>query len=200
MIFPQLILKIERWKFNKDYGVYVSTLGHFKDRRKRNLSVKVNQRGYCMVVTETGAILAHRLVMFTWKPIPNAENLTVDHKNHNKRDNALENLEWVSYEENQRRAKEDFIKLTDSEPKRPAVSPNMTHKDFAVSHYFVNKKTGEYFEDAIAAVRWWHLMANMGELTDEEAMNSAIKLTTKVRKNQPYGKYHWEAIPHEKGE
>jgi hypothetical protein len=45
--------------------------------------------------------------MLTWKPIPDAENLTVDHLNHNKRDNSLYNLEWVTQKENLRRAKED---------------------------------------------------------------------------------------------
>jgi hypothetical protein len=49
--------------------------------------------------------------MLTWRPTPNAEHLTVDHLNHNKRDNSLENLEWVSQEENIRRAKADFIKV-----------------------------------------------------------------------------------------
>ena len=109
MIFPKLVLRLERWKFNKDYGVYVSTLGHFKDRHKRNLPYKINQEGYCAVKTECGTVYAHRLVMFTWRPIPNAEKLTVDHKNHNKRDNSIENLEWVSKIENLRRASEDYI-------------------------------------------------------------------------------------------
>ena len=42
MIFPTISLRIERWKFNKDYGIYVSTLGNFKDRYKRILPIKVN--------------------------------------------------------------------------------------------------------------------------------------------------------------
>lgn len=49
--------------------------------------------------------------MLTWKPIPNAEELTVDHLDHNKRNNCLENLEWVSKIENQARAISDFVKI-----------------------------------------------------------------------------------------
>ena len=30
MLLPTISLKIERWKFNKDYGIYVSTLGILK--------------------------------------------------------------------------------------------------------------------------------------------------------------------------
>ena len=109
MILPKINIKWERWKFNKDYGIYVSTLGHFKDRYKRDIPVKINQCGYCKIKTEQGLRLAHRLVMMTWRPTDDAENLTVDHLDHNKRNNALYNLEWISFVENQRRAKEDFI-------------------------------------------------------------------------------------------
>lgn len=111
-IFPKIHFRVERWKFNKDYGVYVSTLGNFKDRHKRNLPIRIDQNGYCRVKTEAPSNpwkSAHRLVMLTWKPIPDAENLTVDHLNHNKRDNSLYNLEWVTAEENRKRAIEDFL-------------------------------------------------------------------------------------------
>ena len=124
MMFPTISLRIERWKFNKDYGVYVSTLGNFKDRHKRRLPIKVGFNGYCWVQTEASNpwVLTHRLVMFTWKPIPDAERLTVDHLNHNKRDNSLNNLEWVTKEENIRRAKRDYIKLVNPEEEERRLS------------------------------------------------------------------------------
>lgn len=103
------IFRVERWKFNKDYGVWVSSEGNFKDRYKRPLPIKINSGGYCCVYTEKGYKAAHRLVMLTFKPIPDSESLTVDHLNHNKRDNSLKNLEWVSKRENLRRAQEDLI-------------------------------------------------------------------------------------------
>lgn len=111
-MLPSIKIKFERWRFNKDYGVYVSTYGRFRNRDKADLPIKINQRGYCCVkvdCTTCKAMLAHRLVMLTWRPTDEAENLTVDHKNHNKRDNSLENLEWVTYEENVKRAEIDFI-------------------------------------------------------------------------------------------
>ena len=104
-----LIFKIERFKWNKEYRVYVSNLGHFKDEHKKLIAPKVQQNGYLVIKTPYGFKLAHRLVMMTWKPIPNAEELTVDHLNHNKRNNELTNLEWVTEEENFTRAKDDFV-------------------------------------------------------------------------------------------
>lgn len=109
-ILPSLNLRIERWKWNKEYRIYVSTMGNFKDEHKRNIPIKINQGGYVLINTPYGRQFAHRLVMFTWKPIPNAESLTVDHLNHNKRDNSIYNLEWVTKEENLKRAMEDIDK------------------------------------------------------------------------------------------
>lgn len=109
MILPKLTFKWERWKFNSDYGIYVSTLGHFKDRYKRDIPIKINNGGYVKIKTEQGYRYAHRLVMLTWRPTDDAENLTVDHLNHNKRDNSLANLEWVTEKENKLRARNDCL-------------------------------------------------------------------------------------------
>ena len=62
-----------------------------------------------MVETPYGYKQAHRLVMLTFKPIPNAEgDLLLTIKNHNKRCNELNNLEWITREENQKRARADL--------------------------------------------------------------------------------------------
>lgn len=109
-ILPKFILNIERWKWNDEYRVYVSNMGHFKNEHKKPLPFLIDDRRYILIKTNCGFKRAHRLVMLTWVPIPNAESLTVDHLDHNKRNNALSNLEWVTREENQRRADRDYIK------------------------------------------------------------------------------------------
>ena len=106
-----IIFKIERYKWNKEYRVYVSNLGHFKDEHKKLIAPKVKQNGYLVIRTPYGFKSAHRLVMLTWRPIPNAEELTVDHLDHNKRNNELINLEWVTKEENSSRAVKDLVNL-----------------------------------------------------------------------------------------
>ena len=111
-MFPTFHFSIERWKYNKTFEVYVSNKGHFRNSSKADLAPMVLNNGY-LVIRVGGSsseyMLAHRLVMLTWRPTPEAENLTVDHKNHNKRDNSLDNLEWVTREENLRRASEDLL-------------------------------------------------------------------------------------------
>lgn len=112
MILPTIKLNIERWKYNPHFELYVSNMGHIKNRSKADIAPKITPGGY-MVVFVHGSInrymLLHRVVMLTWKPTPESEYLTVDHLDHNKRNNALSNLEWVSYEENLTRAHEDYL-------------------------------------------------------------------------------------------
>lgn len=159
IILPSLNLKVEKWKWNKEYRVYVSNLGNFKDEHKRNLPIKISHKtGYCTILTACGWKAAHRLVLLTFQPIPNAENLTVDHLNHNKRDNRLMNLEWVTKEENIDRAKSDLLK--DNIPKSQveintntvvcageAIFPNVD----AAIRFIMKWQKGQKNKDAIAA-------------------------------------------------
>ena len=45
-------------------------------------------------------IVAHRLVMETFNPIPNSDEMVVNHKDLNKWNNKIDNLEWVTIREN----------------------------------------------------------------------------------------------------
>lgn len=59
---------IERWKWNADFGIYVSNKGHFRTRDKKDLPIKINQKGYCLVHCGGNVNkyrFAHRVVMMT---------------------------------------------------------------------------------------------------------------------------------------
>lgn len=111
-MLPTFKFQVERWKYNPTFELYVSNMGHIRNKSKADIAPKIMLNGY-VVVYVYGSLnrymLLHRVVMLTWKPTPEAEKLTVDHLDHNKRNNALTNLEWVSKEENARRANEDFV-------------------------------------------------------------------------------------------
>jgi hypothetical protein len=111
-MLPKFHFTIERWKYNPTFELYVSNMGHIRNKSKADIAPRVTKNGY-MTVKVNGSInkhmLLHRVVMLTWKPTPEAEKLTVDHLDHNKRNNALSNLEWVLKEENLRRANEDLV-------------------------------------------------------------------------------------------
>ena len=111
-MLPTIKLNIERWKYNPTFELYVSNMGHIRNKSKADIAPKIMENGYVVVYVNgsiNGYMLLHRVVMLTWKPTPEAEQLTVDHLDHNKRNNALSNLEWVTQAENLRRAREDYI-------------------------------------------------------------------------------------------
>ena len=108
-IAPKFIFKVEKWKWNKECRLYVSTMGHFRDEHKQPIPIKLNQNGYVVIKTRNGYQVAHRLVMKTWMPTEDMDNLTVDHLDHNKRNNSVDNLEWVTESENKRRAVNDHL-------------------------------------------------------------------------------------------
>lgn len=109
-ILPSITINIERWKWNKKYQVFVSNRGRVKNIDGEILKPKTTKRGYLAVrVKAKKAIFIHRLVMETWRPIPNPEEMTVDHLDHNKRNNDIRNLEWVTEKENRKRATDDQL-------------------------------------------------------------------------------------------
>jgi hypothetical protein len=96
-------IKIERWKWSKKYGIWVSSDGRLKNKNKVLIKQMVNENGYMVYQNKS----VHRIVMDTFKPIKIKKNMTVDHLDHNKRNNCLSNLEWVTKEENLQRAQGD---------------------------------------------------------------------------------------------
>lgn len=119
-ILPKIRIEVERWKWNKNYKLYVSNLGNFKDATGEIIKPKVESKGGYLVIpicnNKEGIvkyIFCHRIVMETWCPKAEMwkEKLTVDHLDHNKRNNKKENLEWVTKDENNKRAKQDFLEV-----------------------------------------------------------------------------------------
>ena len=186
MLF-NLIINFEKYKWNKDYGVYVSNLGHFKDRYKRLLPVKINFGGYLVIKTEKGYISAHRLVMYTWRPIPNAENMTVDHLNHNKRDNSLKNLEWVDRSENQRRACEDIVNIFEN----PFDIENISSKN-NIKKYRILDKDKNTLRKNLSLEETYNYLYNYSNshLNNFKDRNNIIKKINSISKTKKMGELY----------
>lgn len=174
-ILPKINFKIEKWKYNKEYRVFVSTLGNFKDEHKKNMPIKINSStGYVVVNTPYGIKQAHRLVMLTFKPIPNAEELTVDHLNHNKRDNSLSNLEWVTREENWARAKADL---------------HHDELDFDKVQYIIAGK--EKFKTLDSAINWAIAFTHSVAAPRETFAANIVKA---IKNNKKYINRKWKVV------
>lgn len=152
MIFPKLHIEIERWKWNSEYQIYVSNLGNFKDLNKETVKPLIDQKGYMSVPTGNGKMLrAHRLVMLTWKPIANYEQMTVDHLDHNKRNNRVSNLEWITHEENQLRAFKDQV----------PVQKKVKISEYTLQHFYLCCN-GIYFIDVEDVVNYMRTQCSAG--------------------------------------
>lgn len=150
IIMPRFIFRVEKWKWNKEYRIYVSNMGHFMDEHKKIIPVKINQSGYVVIKTSYGLERGHRLVMKTWRPTAAMDKLTVDHLDHNKRNNSVENLEWVTRAENMKRARADYIdeNAKPKKKKKKAALPVFKLEDFYPT---IN---GIAFDDFLTA--WWY--------------------------------------------
>lgn len=73
---------------------------------KRNIFLKAasDKDGYLNVVLykdgKTKNMKVHRLILMAWNPNNNSDKLQVNHKDENKQNNNLENLEWITCKEN----------------------------------------------------------------------------------------------------
>lgn len=99
----------ERWKYNPDYDMYVSSLGHFKNKNKEDI-YPAPQHNYLVFLINGKVVGAHIIVLKTFKPINDGNTYTVDHIDHNTRNNQLSNLRWMSFLDNSRdRAVQKFV-------------------------------------------------------------------------------------------
>lgn len=107
---PQIHIDIERWKYYRPLDIYVSSFGRIK-----NKAGEIQKLGASDGYLRYNGKFVHRIVMEAFHPVPNFANLTVDHLDHNTRNNVIKNLEWVTKEENLARAAAD-LKQNESTP------------------------------------------------------------------------------------
>ncbi len=95
----------EVWKDINNYTNYqVSNRGRVRNRSRGNkLIMGVPDNDYCVVTlcknNTRKKVLVHRLVAQEFIPNPNNKPC-VNHKDGNKQNNVVENLEWTSHREN----------------------------------------------------------------------------------------------------
>lgn len=89
----------ENYYFITEEGKLISSY------QNKELSLSLDKDGYARPSLRTKdsksvRVHLHRLVLSTFSPVDNWENLEVNHKDGNKLNNCLSNLEWVTTKEN----------------------------------------------------------------------------------------------------
>lgn len=131
--FPRFHITIERWKFNEQYKVWVSNQGNVLDENKNPIKRMTSNQKYMIFRINGSLVQAHRLVLITWQPRKDMDKLTVDHINSNPRDNRLCNLEWVTGEENRRRAQENHIYIPSISPLKEKIEDFLAGKIYVIA-------------------------------------------------------------------
>lgn len=138
------------------------------------LKPQPNGKGYLRVIIGKKRYFVHRLVAEKYIPNPN-NKLQVNHKNGNKLDNCVENLEWVTNKENRDHAVENGLHLCGSKCPYAKLNENdviyiLTHKNLnnlQLSKMFnVNKNTIQN----IKAGRTWKQLKRYAELSQNEVI------------------------------
>ena len=196
---------MEVWKDIKGYeGVYqVSNQGRVRSLDRLNSAGKrmkgsirrqsKNSNGYLYVNLclngKSFNCSVHRLVAITF--IPNPDNkYTVNHKNENKEDNRVENLEWMSLQENLRYGTHD-IRMAQTRkgrmcgPKHPNFGKRgknaNTHKGRVIGIGKYNSDDVVVFDTAADAARI--LKVSSGQICESIHNN-----------NKSCGGYYWRRV------
>lgn len=194
---------IEKWKFNKNYQLWVSNLGNFKDKSKETITPKVAKDGYLVIPVcnnkrgEIKYLFAHRVVMETWCPRADMwkEKLTVDHLNHNKRDNTTKNLEWVTQQENLKRAAAD-IHFDDKDKEIQSLKDKIRNLEDRVEVLECSEKAIIVANGIHTFGDWNQVKEFIHQCTPNTAHLSAMYIKGKIdkamRTNKTYCGYTWK--------
>ena len=111
---------MENWKiipFEDNYEV--SDKGNVRNKKSGHIkSLRYDRYDYLRVTLYPSGktYSVHRLVAMVWHKDAYIEGLQVDHINAVRDDNKASNLEWVTYEENQRRVKNRYRGIGENNP------------------------------------------------------------------------------------
>ena len=94
----------EEWKRVPDLNCSVSSFGRFRDSRGITKSPHPKKSGYVEVKVNYKDYFLHRLIAFAFLGAPPSPEYTVDHKDMNRGNNHVDNLEWVTKQQQVQRS------------------------------------------------------------------------------------------------
>lgn len=109
---------ITNCKYQLKFDYYITDDGRvWSERTQKFLAPQYDKNGYVKVQMRSTdncshRYSVHRLVLENFKPVDGMDKLQVNHKDGNKTNNNLSNLEWVTYKENIQHAIDNHLRAT----------------------------------------------------------------------------------------
>lgn len=109
---------ITRCKYDLKFNYYITDDGRiWSERTQKYLSAQYDKNGYVKVQmrstdNKSHRYSVHRLVLENFKPVQGMDKLQVNHKDGNKLNNSLNNLEWTTCKENINHTIENNLRAT----------------------------------------------------------------------------------------
>ena len=147
---------MEEWKVIQNYKNYsVSNLGNIKNNKTNKiLKPNFNKQNYAYVWIKNNdnickRVRIHRLVAQEF--IPNRDNKScVNHLDYNPSNNCLDNLEWVTYQENTDYSREHFYSIIHnykhSQEKKHEISLKRTNFNNELGHHIYKHRRKYIFK------------------------------------------------------
>ncbi|UOX39211.1 HNH homing endonuclease [Enterococcus phage 47] len=130
------------WKPIEGFPNYsVSLKGEVVNNRTgRMLKARINHNGYKSLSLGAGnSFRVHRLVLSTFSPIDGWEELTVNHIDGDKLNNCLDNLEWLTLEDNKKHYYDNNKRILVFDDATGEVLEEVTRMEKASTKYGVPK-------------------------------------------------------------
>lgn len=164
---------IEEWKIIPFEDRYeVSNLGNIRNIKTKHIkSCRTNKGGYLRVTLYPSGLTytVHQLVARVWLSTTYVVGLEVDHLDSNKLNNTVNNLEWVTQQENIRRISERGRKANINGSNNPAATIN---EDIAYSIKYsfnlTNTEAAKQFNTSLSVVEKIRARDRWTSVVDEE--------------------------------
>jgi len=177
----------EVWRILDNFSKYeISSFGNIRNKTSNNALTPNIKSGYCRVgltndVNKRISMKLHRLVALCFIPNPlNKE--TVNHKDHNKLNNNLSNIEWATTTEqnnHKQKCKKEIQELVSSRPV-----------------WRIDKDTNEkieYYKTIRSAAQWIfdNNLTSVKEFIDGNNIKTKISAVAQGKRQTTFG-YKWE--------